>query len=199
MTSVLKSTAKPMKTNAFSSDKLFETQDDVEEITEVEEEIHPITKVKDLSKTSIFMFQSPKITHKGVCAGEIKIPTYIRDLISDFWGWPESYEIIGGQAKIKSKICTFKIIDTIEPEKTLEDEKAKLFQRIDESSFTIYSSVLEELNIPENDIIRLIKVSTEADAYYTCEIIRQDAKEYPIWEQFCTQNFRSSSRKYGIM
>ena len=31
------------------------------------------------------------------------------------------------------------------------------------------------------------------------EIIRKDAKEYPIWEQFCTQNFRSSSRKFGIM
>ena len=39
----------------------------------------------------------------------------------------------------------------------------------------------------------------ENDAYYTCEVIRKDAKEYPIWEQFCTQNFKSSTRKYGIM
>ena len=81
----------------------------------------------------------------------------------------------------------------------LEDEKARLFQRVDESSFTVYSSVLEELNIEENDIIRLIKVSTETNSYYTCELIRKNAKEYPIWEQFCTQNFRSSTRKYGIM
>jgi hypothetical protein len=85
------------------------------------------------------------------------------------------------------------------PEKNLEDNNVKLFQRIDESSFSIYSETLENLNICENDIIRLIKVSTEDDAYYTCEIIRKDAKEYPIWEQFCTQNFRSSSRKFGIM
>lgn len=186
----------PIKTNAFSSDAFV--ADENEEETEIEE-THTISKVKDLSKTSIFMFEAPKITHKGVCAGEIKIPTYIRDLIADFWGWPDTYEIVGGQAKIKSKICTFKIVDTIEPEKTLEDDKAKLFQRVDESSFTVYSSVLEGLNIEENDIIRLIKVSTENDSYYTCEVIRKNAKEYPIWEQFCTQNFRNSTRKYGIM
>ena len=188
---------KPIKTNAFSSDTLFDEEND--EDTLVEKEDTTITKVADLSKTSIFMFESPKITHKGVCAGEIKIPTYIRDLIADFWGWPKDYEIIGGQAKIKSKVCTFKIVDTKEPENHLEDDRTKLFQRVDESSFTIYSSVLEKLDISENDIIRLIKVSTENEAYYTCEIIRQDAKEYPIWEQFCTQNFKNSTRKYGIM
>jgi hypothetical protein len=173
-------------------------EENTDEVTETEE-THSIAKTKDLSKTSIFMFEAPKITHKGVCAGEIKIPTYIRDLISHFWDWPTNYNVVGEKAKIKSRICTFRIIDTINPETTLEDTNAKLFQRIDESSFTIYSSVLEELNIEENDIIRLIKVYTEQDSYYTCEIIRKDAKEYPIWEQFCTQNFRSSSRKYGIM
>lgn len=196
ITSVIKSTAKPIKTNAFSSDNFVVEEEKQEEI---EESIQPTTKTKDVSKTSIFMFEAPKITHKGVCAGEIKIPTYIRDLISEFWGWPDSYEVVGGQAKIKSRICTFKIIDTMNPETILEDEKARLFQRVDESSFTVYSSVLEELNIEENDIIRLIKVSTETDSYYTCELIRKNAKEYPIWEQFCTQNFRSSTRKYGIM
>jgi len=190
--------SKPIKTNAFSSDH-FIADDEENEKENNEEKIYTTAKTKDLSKTSIFMFEAPKITHKGVCAGEIKVPTYIRDLISEFWGWPETYEVVGGQAKIKSKVCTFKIIDTMQPENTLEDEKAKLFQRVDESSFTIYSSVLESLNIEENDIIRLIKVSTDQDYYYTCEVIRKDAKEYPIWEQFCTQNFKSSSRKYGIM
>lgn len=187
----------PIKTNAFSSDQFVIEEENNDEVVTVEE----TKKVsqKSLSKTSIFMFEAPKITHKGVCAGEIKIPTYIRDLIPEFWGWPDAYEVVGGQAKIKSKVCTFKIIDTVKPEIILEDNKAKLFQRVDESSFTVYSSVLEELNIEENDIIRLIKVSTEEDSYYTCEVIRKDAKEYPIWEQFCTQNFKSSTRKYGIM
>lgn len=187
----------PIKTNAFSSDNFIVEQED-EKITK-EENTKETIKTKDLAKTSIFMFEAPKITHKGVCAGEIKIPTYIRDLIADFWEWPETYEIVGGQAKIKSRICTFKIIDTINPEQNLEDNKTKLFQRVDESSFTLYSSVLETLNIEENDIIRLIKVSSETDNYYTCEVVRKDAKEYPIWEQFCTQNFRNSTRKYGIM
>lgn len=187
----------PIKTNAFSSDNFLAEQGN-EEIVE-NEIVERNIKVKKLEKTSIFMFEAPKITHKGVCAGEIKIPTYIRDLIADFWNWPDEYEIVGGQAKIKSRICTLKIIDTINPEQTLEDNKTKLFQRVDESSFTLYSSVLETLNIEENDIIRLIKVSTENDNYYTCEIVRKDAKEYPIWSQFCTENFKNSTRKYGIM
>lgn len=199
--SMLKTSTKPIKTNAFSSDTMFEEDDRKNTVLEddLEEEFITTVKTKDLSKTSIFMFNAPKITHKGICAGEIKVPTYIRDLISEFWGWPKSYEVVGGHAKIKSRICTFKIVDTMNPDSTLEDTKVKMFQRFDESSFTIHSSALESLNIEENDIIRLIKVSTESDCYYSCEVVRKEAKEYPIWEQFCTENFKNSSRKYGIM
>lgn len=196
MKSVISSTAKPIKTNAFSSDNLIveENKNQSEELTN---ESNVVTKkITSVSKTSIFMFESPKITHKGACAEEIKIPIYIRDLLPEFWGWPESYEVTGNQAKIKSRICTFKIIDTMDPENIVEDKAAKLFQRVDESSFSIYSYELKKLDIEENDIIRLIK---ENDSCYTCEIIRKNAKEYQIWEQFCTQNFKNSSRKYGIM
>lgn len=191
--------SKPLKTNAFSSDSLSDNYTKEQEISEIPEETIQLVHTKDLTKTSIFMFQAPKITTKGVCAGEIKIPLYIRDLIAKFWGWPNEYLLTNTHAKIKSKFCTFKIVDTITPEQTLEDNNVKLFQRVDESSFSIYSETLEKLDIAENDIIRIIKVSTEDDSYYTCEIIRKDAKEYPIWEQFCTENFRSSSRKFGIM
>lgn len=198
MKSVINSTAKPIKTNAFSSDNLV--IDDEIQLKEQADESNIVTKkIASVSKTSIFMFESPKITHKGACAEEIKIPIYIRDLLPEFWEWPESYEVTGNQAKIKSRICTFEIIDTMEPENIIEDKAAKLFQRVDESSFSIYSSELKKLDIEENDIIRLIKVSSENDSYYTCEIIRKTAKEYQIWEQFCTQNFKNSSRKYGIM
>jgi len=157
-----------------------------------------IAKSADLSKTAIFMFEAAKITKRGVCAGEIKIPVYLRDLIANFWDWPLKYSVTG-HAKIKSRICTFDIIDTASPDIKIKDTAVKLFQREDESSFSIHSKELEALNIAENDLIRLIKTQDVTDTYYTCEIVRADSKEYTIWEQFCTNEMKNSKRKYGIM
>lgn len=193
-------------------DFLFETKNHkpksvskIEEIKPVEEKIEKqapkskiIAKTADLSKTAIFMFEAAKITKRGICAGEIKIPVYLRDLIANFWDWPQKYTVTG-HSKIKSRICTFDIIDTATPDKKVKDINVKLFQREDESSFSIHSKHLETLNIEENDIIRLIKTQDVNDTYYTCEIVRIGSKEYDIWEQFCTSEMKNSKRKYGIM
>lgn len=167
---------------------------------ELEEPIQTkiIAKSTNLSRTSIFMMQLPKIAQKGATKGEIKIPVYLRDLISSFWGWPKEYSVAKNSIE-KSRICTFKIIDTKEADITLTDENVKLFQREGENSFIILSEKLEELELNENDIIRFIKTESATGSYYTCEIVRTDAKEYPIWEQFCTSLLKGSKRKYGLM
>lgn len=157
-----------------------------------------IAKSTNLSKTSIFMMQLPKIAQRGASKGEIKIPVYLRDLISSFWGWPKEYSVAKNSIE-KSRICTFKIIDTKNADITITDENVKLFQREGESSFIILSEKLEELELNENDIIRFIKTESATGSYYTCEIVRTDAKEYPIWEQFCTNVLKGSKRKYGLM
>ena len=144
------------------------------------------------------MFEAAKITKRGVCAGEIKIPVYLRDSIAALWDWPLKYSV-SGHAKVKSRICTFEIIDTKNPNSKISDTNVKLFQREDESSFSIHSKELELLDIQEKDIIRLIKTQGVSDTSYTCEIVRTDAKEYAIWEQFCTSEMKNSKRKYGIM
>jgi hypothetical protein len=170
------------------------TEDDIP----AAEETKIITKSADLSKTSIFMLQSPKITKKGAYAGEIKIPSYLRDLIPSFWGWPKEYSVKKGTIE-KSRICKFKIIDIDKPKNIITDDNVKLFQREGENSFSILSEELSKLELNENDIIRFIKTESNDGTYFTCEVIRTDAKEYPIWEQFCTNLLKGSKRKYGIM
>ena len=174
-----------------------EEPENEEEIPKVKSKILP--KSSDISKTAIFMFEVSKVTKKGVCAGEIKIPVYLRDSIALFWDWPTKYNLNGEHSKIKSRLCKFVIIDTNNPNKKITDKSVKLFQREDESSFSIHSSELEKLDLGENDIIRLIKTQEADDSFYTCEVVRTDSKEYAIWEQFCTQEMKNSKRKYGIM
>ena len=162
------------------------------------EETKIIAKSANLSKTSIFMLQLPKITKKGTAAGEIKIPTYLRDLIPTFWGWPKEYSV-KKDSNEKSRMCTFKIIDTTDANTIITDEHVKLFQREGENSFSILSEKLMELDLHENDIMRFIKTQSADGYYFTCEIVRTNANEYPIWEQFCTTLLKGSKRKYGMM
>ncbi len=152
-----------------------------------EDDAKIIAKSANLPNTSIFMMQLPKIS----VTGEIKLPTYIRDLIPEFWGWPKEY------STDNSRICTLEIIDTKDPELKVTDVLAKLFQK--ENLFVIHSEKLLAMELLENDIIRFIKTESVSGTYYTCEVIRSDAKEYPIWEQFCTNTIKGSKRKYGLM
>ena len=184
---------------SLDEEKDIKTYEDIyiEEIDEPSQ-TKIIAKSTNLSKTTIFMMQLPKIAQKGASKGEIKIPTYLRDLISSFWGWPKEYSVAKNSIE-KSRVCTFKIIDTKQADITVTDNKVKLFQREGENSFIILSEKLEEFELNENDIIRFIKTESADGSYYTCEIVRTDAKEYPIWEQFCTNMLKGSKRKYGLM
>ena len=153
-----------------------------------------IIKSANLPKTSIFMIQLPKLSR----IGEIKIPTYVRDLIPEFWGWPTEYSTPKNSDE-KLRTCKFEIIDTLEPNTTITDDNAKLLQRQGESAFIILSDKLQEMELSENDIVRFIKTQSQDGNYYTCEVVRTNAKEYPIWEQFCTNTLKGSKRKYGLM
>jgi len=182
-----------------SKPKILEDEPLTNELEEPKlEETRIIAKSANLSKTSIFMLQLPKITKKGASAGEIKIPSYLRDLIPAFWGWPKEYSVKQNSGE-KARICMFKIIDTINADEVITDEQVKLFQREGENSFSILSEKLIEMDLQENDIVRFIKTQSVTGSYFTCEIVRTTANEYPIWEQFCTSLLKGSKRKYGMM
>lgn len=152
------------------------------------------TKATDLSKTSIFMIHSNKIAQRGANAGEIKIPSYLRDSFDKFWNWPNKYTLQTGETASKVYNCTFKIVDVLNSRDELIDENVSLIQREGETSFSIISDILKSLKIEEFDILRFIK---ETDGY-TCEVIRKDAPEYRIWDEFCSHSMKGSKRKYGI-
>lgn len=152
------------------------------------------TKAADLSKTAIFMIHANKIAQRGTYTGEIKIPSYLRDSFDKFWNWPTKYTLQSGEIASKVYTCTFKIIDVLNSRDEIVDENVSLIQREGETSFSIISDVLKSMKIEEFDILRFIK---ENDGY-TCEIIRKDAPEYRIWDEFCSHSMKGSKRKYGI-
>ena len=74
------------------------------------------------------------------------------------------------------------------------DEEAVIIQT--DKNTIIKSSKFAELDIQENDIMRLIK---QEKGKYRCEIIKQESSEYNIWENFCTVSVKGTSKKFGVI
>ena len=76
------------------------------------------------------------------------------------------------------------------------DDGAKIFQRKGQTFISIKCKELENIEYEENDIVRIIKLT---DSIYHIEVVNKDMQEYKIWSKIMNQNFRASTRKYGIM
>ena len=61
---------------------------------------------------------------------------------------------------------------------------------------SISSPKLSEVNIEENDVIRIIKIDNEK---YKIEIIRNNTDEYNVWERYCTNTIKGTKRRFGII
>lgn len=134
---------------------------------------------------NIFVFSLNKIVTSGVGKGEVKIPRYLAENLSYFFGFDtlESFS---------SKV-SFSIEDVLEGKKIVDDD-VEFYDT--GKHFAIKSSMLNGLNPDENDIIRMIK---NGDKNYTIELIRQGSAEYNIWESFCKNRMKNSKRTFGIM
>ena len=143
-----------------------------------------------------FIIQTNKVVQKGVTSGEIKIPSYIAENMNNFLDYPEMFHIIeDSKGKLKdTAIVKFKIYDNKIKDSNLIDEKVKVY--ITEKYVAINSEVIKNLSVEEGDIIRIIK---EEKGQFSCEIIRQNTAEYLVWEGFCTNKLKGTSRKFGIM
>ena len=153
---------------------------------------------KELNYESMnaFILQSNKIVQSGVTSGEIKIPNYISENMKKFLDYPELFHVIAdSKGKYKdTAVVKFKIYDNKTKSSDIVDENVKIYQT--EKYVAINSDVIKELDIEEGDIIRIIK---EDKGIYACEIIRQETAEYLVWEGFCTNKLKGSSRKFGII
>ncbi len=126
---------------------------------------------------------------------EIRITSSITQNMFKFLGYPDDFHTEEDEKEnIKeSKKINLEVFENIKKE-TNVDSEAEIIQSIKYT--TIKSSAFKSLQIENEDIIRLIKNSKDD---YICEIIKKETEEYKIWEGFCTQTVKGSTKKFGVM
>lgn len=143
-----------------------------------------------------FIIQTNKIVQSGATAGELKVPSYIAENMNKFFDYPELFHVVEDtKGKLKdTAIVKFKIYDNKINKRDIVDDDVKIY--ITEKYVAINSDKIKDLDVCENDIIRIAK---EEKGVYSCDVIRQDTAEYLVWEGFCTNKLKGTSRKFGII
>lgn len=135
----------------------------------------------DFKNMTTLILEAGKISTVGVNANEIKIPKSLALQINEFLNVEVS-------PKIKLEVLDNKDNREykIENVEMLENDKG----------ISIKSEKLTNLDIGEKDLIRIIKINSEK---YKLEIIREETKEYDVWERYCTNSIKGTKRRYGII
>lgn len=155
-----------------------------------------IFKKLDLNNISNYIFELPAKQQNGQDLDVIKIPNYIRQLIPNFFEFSEkskSKVINGSQYKVKD--IQLEIVD-VKNNTKIFDKNAKMMQKKGQTYMTIMSKDLENIEYKENDIARIIKLSSDI---YHVEIVSKDMQEYKIWSKIMNKKLKGVDRKYGIM
>ena len=147
----------------------------------------------DFSNINIFVFEANKIIEKGVGEGELRIPHYLYENMTDFFG-KEFKNIVDDKGK--EKLARSVVFDVLDVNSGMKKEDENVLMYDNGKAFAIKSKVLKEMNVLEADIIRLIK---ENDEKFEIELIKNGSKEYDIWESFCKYTMKNSKRKFGVM
>lgn len=164
----------------------------------VEEEIEDKVQVKKLNLNNIsnFIFELPARPQREEDCNLLKIPNYIRTMIPEFFELNDkakNVEINGSMYKVrKIKIETVDVKTGIK----YTDREAKIMLKAGQTYLTFSSDTFKNIIYAENDIVRMIKLANDI---YHIEFISSDMEEYKLWDKICTQNFKSSTRKYGMM
>ena len=143
---------------------------------------------------NVLIIPTSKVTRKGATAGEIKISSTIAINMGKFFGYPSNFHIEqDGKGKLREKKkIKLDVFENVSGEKKYDGD-AELIKT--EKNMIIKSQKLAELEINENDIMRLIK---QDDDTYKCEIIKQESTEYNVWQNFCTISIKGTNKKFGI-
>lgn len=148
----------------------------------------------DYDNMSILMIPVNRVVKKGVTANEIKLPISITSNMQVFFNYLNSFHMetdAKGKLKEVQKI-RLEIFENV-TKHTIIDEDAIIIQS--DKNTILKSDKFAELDIQENDMMRLIK---QENGTFRCEIIKQESSEYNIWESFCTITTKGTSKKYGI-
>lgn len=165
-------------------------------LSEENEEDKATSKKIDLAKVSNLIMQLPKKASKGREVSCIKVPNYIKYMIPDFFSAMIKHKTVEKDgAMYKESKITLEVVDVLNGEKYV-DKNAKLLHKTGQTYIMFESDCLENIKYEENDIVRVIKLDNDT---YHIEIVPQDVQEYKIWKKLCTNNFKGSSRSYGVM
>lgn len=178
---------------------LFETADMSLEKVDKKKQIKNETKSKriDLKNVSNILMQLNSKPTKGKDLNSIKVPTYIKDMVPDFFKILDAAEATVSPTGVNQKQAkiSIELID-VNSDKRYMDKEATLTYISGQSNIAFVTSALQNVNYEELDIARIIKL---ADDCYHIEIVPATCEEYNLWNKLCTQNFRGSSRAYGLM
>ena len=145
---------------------------------------------------SNYIYELPSRGSKGQDLTCLKIPNYIQLMIPSFFELTDkgkNIDIDGINYKMRN--INLEIVDVKNSQK-YTDRDAKIMHKSGQTYIKIDSDQLKNVQYSENDIARIIKLSSDV---FHIEIISKDLQEYKLWSKLCTQNFKSSNRKYGVM
>jgi hypothetical protein len=153
-------------------------------------------KKVDLNNISNLIFELPSKSIKKQDLDCIKIPNYIQNMIPEFFELSEKgkNEEINGSI-YKSRDIDIELVD-VKLGKKYSDRNAKITHKLNQTYINLVTSTINNIQYEEKDIIRIIKLASDL---YHIEIIQKDMQEYKLWSKICTQDFKSSKRKYGMM
>lgn len=155
-----------------------------------------LSKKIDLSKVSNIIMELPKKPTRGKDVDLIKIPIYVKNTVPNFFETIEDakvYERLDG--KYKEADIKLEIID-VNSDTKYTDISAKLCFKLGQTYIAFKSTNLVDITYEELDLARIIKLS---DSCYHIEIIPKEIEEYNLWIKLCTNNFKGSTRRYGLM
>ena len=167
---------------------------EIDEFVE-DEELLQVKKL-NLNNVSNVIMELPSRPSKQQDTSNLKVPNHLQKMIPEFFELQDNavnVEING--AMYKQRDINIEIIDVKNSNK-YTDRNAKILQKKGQSYLTITSEVIKNIEYSECDIARIIKLASDT---YHIEIISKDMQEYKLWNKLCTQNFKSSTRKFGIM
>ena len=162
---------------------------------EVEDDENEIVKVKKLNLNNITSLIFEMSSKNSKETNTIRIPNQIRTMLPEFFGIEsaDNREINGINYKVKD--IKLEIVDVKNNQK-YTDNNAMITYKARQSYLSFVSDKLDTILYNENDIARIIKLS---DDEYHIEIVGKEMQEYKVWNKLCTQKFRASEKKYGVM
>ena len=170
---------------------------EVEKENEIDTE-DEILKVKKLNLNNIsnVIMELSNSPSKEADLEKFKVPNQLQKMIPEFFELQDkgkNEEIASFMYKVRD--ISLEVIDVKTGEK-YTDRDAKIMQKKGQSYLLITSSAIKNIKYSENDIARIIKLSSDT---YHIEIIPQDMQEYKLWSKLCNQKFKAGNRKFGMM